>query len=298
MKIPALIFFLFLSTIVLGQEKITSELNLNYSLIHYNDTVGRVRQFDFRITAPIYKNGNSRLSGNLSYNSESLNNFPSAYGTSMQGIGIGLNWTNIINQHSVLIISGQAGIYSDMNNLSSNAFRERLGFTWLTKHSDKLSLGFGLSYARQFYGNQLIPIVAVIYHFDNEHWKLSGAFPESPKLTYNLNDKSAVSLQLKAQFASYRLTSAEDSGTFVKNSKLTSLLSYEYAFAKSWRISAGIGYAMRQRYELYKDNYDSNGWYFIGRPLGNRPTPITSIVQNGPQFHIGLALTRRFKSSE
>lgn len=294
MKIFALFFFVFLSAIAFGQDKITSELNLNYSLIHYNDTARHVRQFDFKIAAPIYNNGKNRLSGNLSYNSESLNDFPSVYGTSMQGIGVGLNWTNIISPRSVLVISGQAGIYSDMNELSSNAIRERLGFTWLSKHSDKLSLGFGLSYARQFYGNQLIPVTAVIYHFDNEHWKLSGAFPESPKLTYNLNDKSAISLQLRAQFASYRLTSAQDSGTFVKNSKLTSLISYEYTFAKAWRISTGIGYAMRQRYELYKDNYDSSEWYFIGRPLGNKPTPITSIIQNGVQFHIGISFNPTF----
>jgi hypothetical protein len=279
---------------VFGQEKITSELNLNYSLIHYNDTIGHVRRFDFKISAPIYQNGKSRLSSNFSYNSESLNDFPPAYGTSLQGLGFGLNWTDIINPRSALIIFGQGGIYSDMTSLSSNAIRERLGFTWLTKHSDRLSLGFGVSYTRQFYGNQIIPIIAVIYHFDNEHWKLSGAFPESPKLSYNLSNKSALSLQLKAQFASYRLNGARDSGTFVKTSNLTSMLSYEYNLAKSWRISTGIGYAMRQRYELYKDDNNSDQWYFIGKPLGEKPTPITSIVQNGLQLHIGLAFNPTF----
>jgi len=283
----------FLSQLVYGQEKVSSGLNLNYSLVHYNDTIGHVRQIDIKVTSPIWQSTKSRLSGTLSYNNVSLNDFPAVFGADLQGLSFGLNWTGIINPNEALIIFGQAGIYSDMKNLSSDALRERLGFIYLNKHSDRFSLGLGLSYGKQFYGNQLIPVIAVIYHFDNEHWRLSGAFPESPKLTYNLSGRSALNLQISEQFASYRLTAAGDSGAFIKDTKVTSLFTYEYKFSKLCSLAAGVGYNMRQKYELYKDG-DSSQWYFINTPIGNKPMPVTSIVHNGLQFHIGLAFNPPF----
>src|SRR6185312_10042680 len=115
----------------------------------------------------------------------------------------------------------------------------------------------------------------------------------SPRLTYNFDKKNAVSFQLKEVFASYRLTGFQDSENFVKETKVTSSINYEYTFAGSWRISAGLGYNMRQRYELYQDA-DASHWYFIGTALGNKIAPIQALEHNGAQLHIGLAFNPAF----
>jgi hypothetical protein len=164
---------LLMAVIASAQEKVASELDLNYSSLHYNDTSSRARQIDFKLSAPVYRSVNSRLSANFQYDEETLSNFPASYRNNLQGFALGLNWYKAIGAGKGFDIFAQTGVYSDMENLAANAIRERLGFTYLTKTSTRFSLGFGMTYARQFYGNQLIPIVFIRYDFDNQHWKIS-----------------------------------------------------------------------------------------------------------------------------
>jgi hypothetical protein len=289
-------FFLLSSFTAFGQisRQQNAELDFNYIPIKNNDTSAHVRLIELKIGALVYKSTKSRLLANLNYTGESFTGFPAAYGTDVYGLSLGLNWFRTLGKRTALNIFGQAGFYSDLHTISDNAIRGLLGFNYLTRYSPNFSLGFGVAYARQFYGNQLIPVIVVLYHFDNQHWKLGGVFPTNPKLTYTFDKKNGISLELKQIFSSYRLTEPDDANSFIKNTRTTLMLNYEYSFTKSWRIAAGIGYAIQQKYELYK-NDDGNQWYFINTPLGGaKAEPVESIIHNGAQFHIGIAFNPPF----
>ncbi|HTI90242.1 MAG TPA: DUF6268 family outer membrane beta-barrel protein [Puia sp.] len=294
MKKTASFIVLFISVSASAQQKNGAELNINETGTRYSDTSAHVRVIDFKTHFPLYTLKGSQFSGNFSYINEKFSDFPAAYGTDLNGLSAGLSWSRSLGQRHMLMITGDGGIYSDFVTWSSRSIRERGGFTYLTRYSERLSIGFGLEYRNQFYGNQISPVIFILYTFrDNDHWKLSGVLPFNPKLTYQVNPGNGISLEVKQTYSSYLLTAAKDSGNYVRNRKLVAALNYEHPFARNWRFNAGIGYAARQGYELY-NNSTPREWYLINTPLGKKPVPIESISHRGIQFTAGLVFHPKF----
>jgi hypothetical protein len=238
---------------------------------------------------PVYKTFESLLNVNFTYTNEHFDHFPAAFGTNVQGLALGLNWSKLIGDRKVLTFIGQFGLYSDMNNISGNAMRGLIGFDYLVVYSQSLAIGFGAAYVRQLYGNQLLPIIAVKYKFNNEHWKLNGILPTNPKLSYTISEASAISLEIKQHYSSYRLSGSNNYGDYIKNKRLTCMLNYEFIFAKAWRLSSGLGFRFHQSYSVYA-NESNNKWYILGHQIGGSAVkPINSITHGGAQFHIGIA---------
>jgi hypothetical protein len=289
-----ILLFSSITVVAQSQSPVNAELNYNYIPIKNKDTSSHVKLVEFKIGTSIYKTAKSGLSASFTYTGESFDGFPTAYGTDVYGLALGLNWYKTMGKRGALNIFAQAGIYSDLHNVSTDAIRGLLGVNYLTRYSANFSLGFGAAYARQFYGNQLIPVVAVMYRFDDEHWKLGGVFPVNPKLSYVFDKKDAISFEFKQIYSSYRLTEPDDKGDYIKNTRLTTMLNYEYGFAKLWRLSAGVGYAIHQKYELYKSG-DNNQWYFINTSIGgSKPVPVESIIHNGAQLQLGISFNPQF----
>jgi len=277
-----------------GQQKLSAELNFNTAKTQYNDTTAHVRNLSFKMAFPITALKKSWLSGNISYSSEAFHDFPAAYGADVEGIALGLSWTRVLGTRHLLVLSGDVGIYSDFKSVSSDAIREGLGLTYFTRYSSHFSLGLGVMYKNQFYGNQIVPVIVVMYTSNNDaHWKFSGLLPYNPRLTYQVNKKNGVSLEIRQVFSSYLLSAPENSGDYIKNRKLTTMLNYEYSFSQSWRLHAGVGYAAKQQYELY-NKAEGRGWYLINTALGTKPAPVESISHGGVQFTIGIALNPKF----
>jgi len=283
-----------LTTFGQGAVQATAELNTVYSPVKRTDTSAHVRFTELKLGIPVLKNATDRLSAGFTLTNEHFEGFPATYGEDVYGLALNLNWLHFTGSRTALNIFGQGGIYSDLQVLAGNQIRGMLGASYITRYSANFSLGFGLAYGRQFYGNQIIPLVLVQYRFEDAHWKLGGLFPTNPKLTYLLTQHNALSFEFKQVYSSYRLTGPADEGTFIKNSKLTSMLNYEYSFAKAWRIAAGLGYAVRQRYELYRNGDDSQ-WYLINSAIGgSKQVPAEAVSRNGAQFHLGIAFNPQF----
>lgn len=281
------------STTAFGQQA-TSELNFTQSDVKYNDTAAHARTIDFRTYYPILKTTHSRIIGNVIYTNESFSDFPEGYGNSLHGISTGLTWNRELGAKHNLAITGDVGLYTDFNEWTGKAIRERLSVTYLTRYSSRLSIGFGVAYRNQFYGDQIIPIVIVNYTFKNtDHWKISGVLPYTPKVTYIADKHNGISLSINQSFNSYLLTAQKDSGNYVKSRKISLQLNYEYSFNKDWRLNAGVGLAAKQVYELYSGS-DPRKWYILNSAIGDKPTPLESISRRGIQFNIGLAFRPRF----
>ncbi len=295
MKKVTCLIILFISFRASAQFQPGAELSFNSQKAGYGDTIGHVTTLDLRAWSPLWHQKHSLLSGNIIFINEHFSNFPALYGARARGLSAGLSWTKKISEKHSLIISGDIGLYSDFKNLDSRAIRQRAGLTWITKISYRFSLGYGVEYRNQFYGNQLIPAIVLMYMSKEEdRWKLSGLLPYHPKLTRQFSAHHAISAELKQSFSSYELTAAKDSGTYLRNQKLAFIFNYEYKFQQHWRVLAGIGYSLKQKYEVYS-NADSHGWYIINSRIGgDKPTPIASVSQKGVQFVIGIAFNPKF----
>ncbi|MDR3714200.1 MAG: DUF6268 family outer membrane beta-barrel protein [Puia sp.] len=286
--------FISISAAAQSLQKMNADLMVSDAGTRYNDTSAHVQVIDFRMQFNLAKLKKSWLSGSFNVLHEGFSQFPVAYGSGLTGLTAGLSWNKRLGDHHVLVLSGTVAVYSDFHVLSSNAIREGFGFTYFTRYSKTLALGLGVQYVNQFYGNQLLPVIVIVYTLkDNPHWKISGYFPYNPKITYAVNANSGISFGIRQVFSSFLLSAPVNAGDYIKNRKLTTLLNYEYNLDKHWRINAGAGYVVQQKYQLY-NNKDSGEWWLLNTPLGHNPAPVQSISHGGIQFNIGIAFNPKF----
>jgi hypothetical protein len=230
----------------------------------------------------------------VNFNNVGFDQFPALYGSGVMAVSAGVNWTRSLGEGKTLLLSGDLGVYSDLVNLSSGAIREKLGLTYIRRYSPRLSLGFGLEYRNQLFGNQLIPVVAVFYNSQGAgHWRFSGVLPYNPRLSYSFDKKNAISLELKQSFGSYQLTAAANNGDYLKTQLIAGQLNYEYRFGPHWRLNAGVGVAAQQKYAVYSGQ-GSGEWWLINTPLGHHPDALETVSKGGLQLNIGLVFNPKF----
>ena len=221
------------------------------------------------------------------YKNINLHGFPANYTSKLHGIALQCAWLYKNTYRSSLTFFAQAGLFSDMNDISGKDFRLSGGFRYRFKHSDKLSTGWGLAYARQFFGHQIIPFIDVDYK-PNKNFSISGQFPVKPKILYHFNKKLSAGLELSAEAASYRLSAEENNNQFIQINQWTGFAKLEYQFAKAWQLSFGIGRNFKQSYKLYNDA-SGTPWTIITIPVGAKPEPTQELDNGGVNVRLGVS---------
>ena len=286
--------FISISASAQSPQKVNADLMANDADTRYNDTSAHVQLIDMRMQFTLARLKKSWLSGSFNVVHDGFSAFPAVYGSGLTGLTAGLSWNKPLGDGHVLVLSGAVGVYSDFHALSSNAIREAFGFTYFTTYSKTFALGLGVQYVNQFYGNQLLPVIVIIYTLKPDpHWKISGFIPYNPKLTYALSASSGISFGIRQGFTSFLLSAPDNAGDYIKDRKLTLLLNYEYSFDKHWRINAGVGDMVQQKYQLYNKKY-SGEWWLLNTPLGHNPAAVQSVSHSGIQFNIGIAFNPLF----
>lgn len=274
-----------------GQDnKEVAGINYMYIPVKYNDTSLHVNIVDFNIGMSLHKTEKTSISGKLEVGSMSFSNFPGTsptfYSTAFQGV-----YTRIVNNNLALTIFGKLGIYSDMKNISANAFRAMVGFQYKIKVSETMRYGLGIAYANQFYGNQLMPYVNMDWH-PSRNWEIYGQFPTNIRAEYTLSERDFIGFGINGLKNSYRLSSKNDEDNFVQLSQWTGKLFYEHKVYKHWSFNVNAGYALTQSYSEYNDvkGGNLNTWSILTIPVGKkRPVPTTEVRKTGMVFQGGIA---------
>lgn len=279
--------FLLVVNLTLAQERDVATVNYAVSGLHYNGTPASARQLDVKFRMPLYQKNQSAAGATVGYKNVSLHHFPSDYTASLHGVIFQGVWMYKVSARRSFTLFAQAGLYSDMKDISSKDFRYSAGFRYRLKHSDKLSTGWGLAYARQFFGNQVVPFIDVDYR-PNDKWSISGQFPVKPKILYHVSKKLSAGLELNGEAASYRLSSRENNNQFIQINQWTGLARLEYQIARSWKLHLGIGRNFKQSYKLYHDA-STTPWTIITIPVGSKPDPVQKIESKGLNMQLGIS---------
>lgn len=292
----SLVLVILSATTGFSQDKDLATVNYTLSKLKYNDTAANAQQLDVKLRLPVYQKNKNVLAGMVGYKHVSLNNFPSAYSQSLHGITLQGAWKLWLGNKRSITLFAQAGLFSDMQDISNKDFRYTAGFRYRQKHSDKLSIGLGLAYSRQFFGNQVVPFIDVDYK-PNEHWSITGQFPVKPKVLYHLNSKVSAGIEVNGEAASYRLSATEKNNQFIQINQWTGLAKLEWQFAKGWQLNFGLGRNFKQTYKLYNDAA-TTPWTIITIPLGEKPDPVQKIDRKGLNMQLGISFTPFFSKKE
>ena len=272
---------------VFAQERDVATLNYAVSHVQNHDTLATARQIDLKFRVPLYQKLRNLIGATVGYKNVSLHQFPSTYVRTLHGLIFQGAWMYKFTNRRSMTIFGQAGLFSDMKDVSGKDFRYSAGFRYRFYHSQKLSTGWGLAYSRQFFGNQVVPFIDVDYK-PNAKWNISGQFPIKPKVLYHISRKLSAGLELNGEASSYRLSANERNNRFVQINQWSGLLRLEYPLAKVWQLHLGIGRSFKQSYKLYDDT-STTRWTIITVPVGSRPDPVQKIERTGLHAQLGIS---------
>lgn len=277
--LTVIVIFSFVSS-VFAQDRNLAVINYTASALKYNDTSAHARQFDAKFRLPVYRT----FGITIGYKNVMLAEFPSSYTPHLHGITLQTAWLYKLTARRNLSFFVQAGLFSDMKDISGKDFRYSAGFRYRYRHSDKVSTGWGLAYARQFFGNQVIPFIDIDYKPNNK-WSITGQFPVKPKVLYHFSEKLRTGVELSGEAASYRLSS---NNQFIQINQWTGLAKLEYQFASAWQLNFGIGRNFKQSYKLYNDAVTTS-WTIITIPVGRKEDPVQKIDSKGLNVQLGIS---------
>lgn len=287
----ALLYLLLLAVLTVGrtlaQTRDLASMTYMVSTLRQNDTVAMANFLEVKFKVPIWNKGRHVAAATLSYKNLSLVNFSDLYSSPLHGLSAQVAWLYKFTPKRSLTLLTQAGLFSDMKDLTGNDFRYSAGFRYRVKHSEKLSSGWGLAYSRQFFGNQIVPFIDVDYK-PNQKWSLTGQFPIKPKILYQFTEKLSAGIEIHGDAASYRLSATERNNQFIQINQWAGMAKLEYQFSQSWLLTMGMGGNFKQSYKLY-DQSEKQSWTIITLPIGERPNPIYEV--NSPGLHVQVGIS-------
>ncbi len=210
----------------------------------------------------------------------------------LHSVGISLMYHTKTTDRTSMTISVQPSIWSDFKNISGEDFRFSTLVHFITKQDEHFSIGWGLAYSYQFFGNQIIPIIDIRYRKNAGNWKIGGALPLRPRIEYDFNNNTAVGFKLEGNYYSYRLSPQ---------------LNSQYLFYRQWDagfyfdqrltgklyLTAGVGYAYKRSLQIFNKD-QTIPLSFFGNRVAKEFTPSYNNQSNGMVYKIGVQF-RLFK---
>jgi hypothetical protein len=186
---------------------------------------------------------------------------------------VGLRYT--LKNDNTLVLLTRLALASDFEDISGKDFRYLLGLRYTIKSSEDFYYGFGLAYAKQFFGNQIIPFLYVNWNI-NEKLKLHGQFPIDTRLQYQFNTKTKLGIKLKGGTESYRLSEELHNNQFVQIIHWDGGFYLEQKLFKKIKADIGLGYNLLRSFRLFEDSNQS-AWTLFTRALGNEIEPLENL---------------------
>lgn len=270
-----------------AQDRDLITINYSISKLKYNDTTADSRLLDLKFRIPVYHKESHTFLASLNYKYLALDHFPASYSDNLQVTSVQFLYNKKLSATKNISVFGQFGLFSDFKDLNGKDYRYGFGINYNIKHNTNLSMGWGILYARQFFGSQIVPFINIDYQISKK-WKLSGQLPVKEKLLYQINPKISAGIELNGQGSSYRLSENANQNNYVKIIQWDLLSKFEYQFAKSWQLNLGIGSNLTERYQLYEDSTHSP-LTIITIPLGRKAEPLQEIKSKGFTAQLGVS---------
>lgn len=270
-----------------GQDKDVFSLSHDLSSIKSNEASGYYQQWEVRAKYPVFKGKQVLWAGGCTWKQVSIKNIAELPGTTFNGLSAQVFRIQQIGASASFTVFAQAGMFTDWIGVSFNDLRYGIGFRYKRRHSDRLSSGWGLAYARQFFGHQLVPFVEIDYR-PSGRWRITGHFPVKPRITYQVSKQFRLGMELQGDASSFRFGPSGEKSILQIN-QWSALIRAEQIFKKNWTLFAGAGVVIRQSYRVY-DDPQAVPWTIITIPLGAKEEPLSNISGKGFCLQFGCSL--------
>ncbi|RXK85693.1 DUF6268 family outer membrane beta-barrel protein [Filimonas effusa] len=267
-----------------AQQLPVFSIDYNSSTLKNDSVKGALKGLQASLNIPLIHSSGNTFGTRIQYQSARFSGLTSRLNEQLSGLDLHVFLQRKWDEKHQLYLFAQVGAYSDFKDLDTKDFRFLLGARYLVKHSDKLSTGWGLAYARQFFGHQINPFIAINYAF-TPRLKLSGLLPIRPVLTYEINDRISWVNEINGNVESYRLSASVHNNAFIQYSGWKVKSTCRYLVGKHHRFSAGLGFS-RQSTAFFNDDAQNN-WKIFTINLSQKNAPVETLKTKGLLFSLG-----------
>ena len=206
----------------------------------------------------------------------------------LHSIGVSVSYTNRISGQTVMTITAQPAIWCDMKEITGDDVRFNAAIHFLTRKSESFSIGWGIAYAYQFFGNQIISVIDIRFRKKSEHWRIGGALPLRPRIEYLFNQNTSIGFKMEGNYYSYRLSKQLNS-QYLFYRQWDAGLFFDQRIASKWFFTAGAGYAFSRSLQIF-DKDQTVPLTIFGGKLDKKFTPSYSNQSTGFVFKVGIQL--------
>lgn len=280
----------FLSAFVVQAQRPNLEvagLEYRHSRLSNDSLKGHVNSVAAFLNFPIQKSDKRVIGGRFQVNNSQLA-LPDKGSFSVTRLDLNLFWQRNYSETTKLQFFVQGGLYSDFVDISGEDMRYAIGGSYTIRHGPRLTSGSGVQFARQFFGYQINPFIAI--HYDiSDRLHLSGLLPIRPRLDYQLSESISWVNEISGNLTSYRLSHQSRHSQYVKVTQWYGLSSLAVTVKKRHKFSAGLGYDFRNQIQLY-DNDSQPYWSIITFPIGKPTQPIADFNARGLRMQVSYHL--------
>jgi hypothetical protein len=266
------------------------ESSISYSPFKVNNKPMNINEVNATLTLPMYsKLNNGRLDfflAGFGYNAVLLSGLDNKFGgTTFQSVSVPLTLQKSFSKKYALIASFIPTLSSDFKDISSKDMIYSAAVLLKVRSSDKFSYSLGATFSKQFFGTVLIPLVGIDWNITDK-LNFSGTLPVAEKLTYRLNNKSAIGINTDFGIGggSYRL-SKEMNDAYLQIQQFRTTLFYDYAISRNFTITLSGGYNFKQQLDLYSKDQKVNWVPFNSL---NKRVPLQELKQTGVALKAGI----------
>ncbi|MCK5814381.1 MAG: hypothetical protein KAH07_00390 [Flavobacteriaceae bacterium] len=176
--------------------------------------------------------------------------------------------SNPINIHGIILRTGlyhkfsedrniqvffSPRLMSDFNSIDKNHFQFGGMLLYNKKHSETLTLGFGLNYNQELFGPYIVPLVNLDWKLNNR-WSIKGLLPIYMKIKYKINDKFNIGYHHFGLITTYSLGAPEYKGDYMERNSIDETIFARYHITKNIHVEGRFGYALGRSYAQYESD--------------------------------------------
>jgi hypothetical protein len=266
------------------------ESSFSYSPFKINDKQMNVNQVNGTLTLPLYSKLNNGLLDfflvGFGYNAVLLSGFDARFGgKTFQSISVPLTLQKSFSTKYTLIASFIPELSSDFKDIAANDMLYSGALLLKIRTSDKFSYSLGGAFSKQFFGTVLLPLVGIDWNITDK-LSFSGTLPVAQKLTYRLNNKSAIGINNDFGIGggSYRL-SKKMNDAYLQVQQFKTTLFYDYSISRNFTVTLSGGYNFVQQLDLYSKDQKVNWVPFNDL---NKRVPLRELKQTGIALQAGI----------
>jgi|GEM_PF-3331753 len=268
-----------------SQDKDLFHIDYTYTPVRSNDTSASAKIANVKIRMPVYKKNDLFVLTGESYRNVSMKDMPNVFNRQLHNVNIDLVGVYKINEVNSVSLAGVVSLNSEWRDIGSEDLIYSMAGSFHIKYSEYSRMGMGLAFSRQFFGNQVVPLLDMDYYI-NERWRITCRLPIHGRLVYTTGKRSTFGGGWDLWIISFRMAETDD---YIRLKQLSCIAYYEYRFWKNWRLNFTAGFIPTQEFGLYKSN-NTRGWTLLTTPIGEAPEPIQQVNNKGFILQTGLVL--------